>query len=216
MVLGYILLPGLVAAFVLAFYGIRTGKKHPTWLTRLASPIGFACAAAAFLFVPSEMNMLYDRYPVLNNLLAVAGICGMSFFGSLFVTACLGSKNPAYDALLPENQNKPSVKRATAMLALTGLILGIPGLMLSIIFYNGEFMWGHLFIIAFPAVFASLTLHSAMVELKGTGGTARPPKWSVAALFVLVAVLIIAVFKGPGLLFLIFLPVVLALSGRRA
>lgn len=214
MVLGYIILPGLILAIFLLFFGFKFGENHPNWFVRLLSPPGFACGLAAMFFVGAEFNPLYSAYPVLNNLIAACGICAMTSGGAAFVASTLASKNLEYHALLPQNLDKPSYKRAVWLLVLTAFIIGIPAMMLGIVLYHGEFVAGHLFLIAVPTILAGISISAARAQLGWNATRSQPPLWTLYGLVILLVVLLIVCFKGPGLLFIFLAPLVFLAGGR--
>lgn len=208
-IIGPIFMAGLVTAFVMAVYGWFFGKKHPSWVVRLASPIWCACGLYFW-------DLCMDVSPTeWANVVWALGTCLL--FGGLttFIASTLSSYTPEYNALLPENQKKPSVKRATWLFILAAFLTGLPAMMLSIVIYNGEFMPGHLLFVALPVVFVTLTLYAAIGQLRGK--ELEPPKWTLVALSLILVILLIVCFKGPGVLALFLMPFVLAASfGKRS
>ncbi|MBY0550606.1 MAG: hypothetical protein K2W95_25225 [Candidatus Obscuribacterales bacterium] len=214
MVLGYIILPGLILAMFLMYFGFKLGENNPNWFVRLLSPLLAACGLAAMFFVGAECNPLYSDHPVLNNLIAAFGICAMTSGGSAFVASTLSSKIPQYNALLPQNENNPSYKRAVWLLVLTAFIIGVPAMMLGIVLYHGEFVAGHLFLIAVPTALAGLTISAARAQLGRPATRSQPPLWTLHVLVIVLVVLLIACFKGPGLLFIFLASFVFLGTGR--
>ena len=213
MILGYVFFPGMVLALVLALLGINFGAKHPHWFVRLLSLILCLCGFLAMFFVGAEFNPLYFAHPVLNNLIAAAGLCSIGFGGTVFVTSTLASKSPEHNALLPENKDKPSYKRAAWLLVLTAFIIGIPAMMLGIVLYHGEFVAGHIFLVVVPTIFSGLTISQARAELRPNASKSEPPKWVLVGLVLLLVAVLLACFKGWGLLCIFLVPFVLLGSG---
>jgi hypothetical protein len=214
MVYGGILLPGLFAMIFSMILGYKLGKAYPTWLVRLVAPVFVALGAAAFLFVPAECNPLYSAHPVLNNLLAVFGINLFVFAGTTFVISTIASTNPARNELLKENENKRSPKKGFWLFFLGAVLLAIPGFMLSVVIANKEFQAGHLCIAAVGVILSLMPFHQACAEFRGRG-QADPPAWIICCVGALGVIMFLAVFKGWGLLSLLFFFLLIAARARK-
>ena len=157
MVNGWGLLLGLlVLGPFVAYCGHKIGSTRGNWATRLASAFGvlagfgMLCMPDFFYFAPTTM------YCTAFDLMTFSGFCLMASW--------LSSPDPRHNWLLPENENKPSVKAASLMFSLGGIIFAMACFMawlfISVPVYH-DAPWTYTFVVTLMVTAALTVMYGA-------------------------------------------------------
>lgn len=111
---------GVAFAAVLCGFGFKLGSTRGTWTTRVLAALGCVAALALLVFGPG-LSLRFEGWILLSTF-NTFGFCA-----GLLMASWLSSTVPEHNALLPENEFKPSKKAAALEFSCAAITLAMAG-----------------------------------------------------------------------------------------
>ncbi len=195
---------GVALAAVLYGFGFKLGSTRGTWTTRVLAALGCVAALALLVFGPG-LSLRFEGWILLSTFNT------LGFCAGLLVASWLSSAVPEHNALLPENDFKPSKKAAALLFSCAAIVLAMAGFLGYMFIANPVYhdqpgmyclvvmLWLTVALLTAAAGWASLIKPDLIV----TGGTIS--QWSGIWLWLVVGVPLIVGLKWLGALLLLSL-----------